>query len=211
MDSQRSHQSLETIPRRASPLKRMSQASLTAIPEAVRPRPRTRLVVDASGRARTEVIPAGEGSVADNRKSFGLWDGDDDDTDEDIAITSQRNSFAYLSDSLRRRPSKHARVDSDPDRFDASKRPVSSASVNNLASRLETTPIGKRSSSDVGYRRFSSGSFAGSLPGDNISPSREVTIKDDDSTDAQAALKKVMESRAKRQGLSYLYHTSKSC
>jgi hypothetical protein len=202
VDSHRTSESLESIARRASPLKRHSQASLSAIPEAIRPRPRTRLVVDSSGRARTEVVPAEESSAADTNKSFGLWDDDDDDTDEDIAITSQRNSFAYPSESLRRRPSKHARVNSDPDRFDVMKRPVSSASVNSLASRLETTPIGKRSSGDMAFRRFS-GNFGGSLVGDGISPSKEGSTTDDVSSDAQAALKKVVESRAKRQGLWY--------
>jgi hypothetical protein len=202
MDSQRSIQPLESIPRRASPLKRISQASLTAIPETVRPRPRTRLVVDATGRARTEVVPADESSLDDSKKSFGLWDDDDDDTDEDIAITSQRNSFAYPSESLRRRPSKHARVDSDSDRFDISKRPVSSASINSLASRLETTPIGKRASGDIASRRFSASSFGTTLNGDNSSPSKDSTTTEAAPYDAQTALKRVMEDRAKRQGSS---------
>jgi hypothetical protein len=200
VDSQKGFQPLESIPRRASPLKRMSQTSLTAIPETVRPRPRTRLVVDASGRARTEVVPAENGSHDDNKKSFGLWD-DDDDTDEDIAITSQRNSFAYPSESLRRRPSKHARVDSDSERHDILTRPVSSASINSLASRLESTPIGKRATGDVAFRRFSAGSFGGSLTGDNRSPSKDSNATmDAASYDAQAALKKVVQDRARRQG-----------
>jgi hypothetical protein len=205
IDPQRSTQHLERVPRTASPLKRNSQASLSAIPEAVRPRPRTRLVVDANGHARTEVVPMDEPSMADNRKSFGLWDDDDDDSDEDVLVTSQRNSFAFPSESLKRRPSKHARVDSDSDRYDVSKRPVSSASVNSLASRLETTPFGKRLSGDINYKRFSSGSFGGSIV-DNISPSRESSAPEENPTDAQGALKKVMEGRARRQGLRCFVH-----
>ncbi|KAF2431342.1 hypothetical protein EJ08DRAFT_659943 [Tothia fuscella] len=202
IDSAKSNQGLDGIQRRASPLKRNSQISLSAIPEAVRPRPRTRLVVDAFGRARTEVVPAMESSVPDISESLSRWDDDGESTtdEEEVGITSQRNSFAFSSDSLRRRPSKHARVDSDPDRFDVSKRPVSSASMNSLASRLETTPIGKRSSIDFNYnRRFSSGSFGGSLASDGITPSKDNFSANEISTDAQAALKKVVEGRVRRQ------------
>jgi hypothetical protein len=194
MESQRSFQSIESIARRASPLKRNSQISLLAIPEA-RPKPRTRLIIDDNGRARTETVHSSAEEPIDLRKSLGFWADDDEDSeDDDIIITSQRNSFAFPSDHLKRRPSKHARTDSDPDRYDPMKRPVSSASMASLSSRLEATPIGKRSSANSNYRRASSGNYAGSLSAENMRALQESAM-DEDSTDAQGALRKLMEGR----------------
>jgi hypothetical protein len=198
VDSQRSLQGIENIARRASPLKRNSQISLMAIPE-VRSKPKTRLVIDDNGRARTETVHASSEEPIDLRKSLGFWVDDDEDSEDDVIITSQRNSFAFPSDQLKRRPSKHARTDSDPDRFDPMKRPVSSASMASLTSRLEATPIGKRSSASSSYRRASSGSFAGSLSAENMRALQESAM-DEDSTDAQGALRKLMEGR-RRNGI----------
>lgn len=195
-ETQRASQIIEQVERRSSPLKRHSQLSLTSIPEAVRPRPKTRLVVDEDGRARTETIDVDD-SRRDSRHGFDVWD--DDSSDEDIPVNSQRNSYSFNPEEMQRRSSKHARTGSDLDRFDPSKRPVSSASISSLASRLEATPIGKRSSKEINYRRFSSGSFSGSLSSNIVNPNKEDEMIGAD-TDAQAALKKMMESRSQRQG-----------
>lgn len=194
VDSQRSMQAAEAIVRRSSPLKRNSSLSLQAIPEVLRTKPKMRLVVDENGRATTETVDNLEEEPLDPRKSLGFWKDDDDDSEDDAMLISQRNSFAYPSDQLRRRPSKHARVDSDPDRFDPMKRPVSSASMASLTTRLEATPIGKRSSATSNYRRASSGSFAGILSAENIRALQESAV-DEESSDAQGALRKLMEGR----------------
>lgn len=199
-ETQRGSQIIEQVERRSSPLKRHSQLSLTAIPEASRSRPKTRLVVDEDGRARTETIGAVDGPI-DDRHGFDIWD---DSSDEEIQVNSQRNSYGIHPEQMQKRSSKHARTGSDLDRFDPHKRPVSSASVSSLTARLETTPLGKRSSRELNFRRFSSGSFSGSLTVSNASPDKEIEMGDD-GTDAQAALKRIMDSRPRRQGkLIYL-------
>ncbi|KAF2396419.1 hypothetical protein EJ06DRAFT_524784 [Trichodelitschia bisporula] len=197
IDSRGHAQSSENIPRRPSPLKRNSQTSLTSIPESsIRPRPRTRLVIDETGRARTETVD--QGSEVEIPRSFATWN-DDDESEEDPVITSQRNSFAFQPDPPRR--GKHARMDSDPNRFDVSKRPLSAASISSLSSRLGSAS--QRSSGDLGnsnFRRFSMSNFGGSLSAaDSESPSKDSVTTDDDSGDAQAALRRVMEGRMKRQ------------
>ena len=196
VEPQQFGQVIEQIGRRSSPLKRHSQLSLSSIPEAIRPRPRTRLVIDESGRATTETVPADEPFQPDGKNFSGVWD-DASSDEEEIGITSQRNSFIMPVEPLQRRSSKHARTGSESDRFEVSKRPVSSASISSLASRLETTPLGKRSSremKDLNHRRFSSGSFV-----ENMSLNKDDGVADD-STDAQAALKKLVGGRSRRQG-----------
>jgi hypothetical protein len=195
-ETQRASQIIEQIERRPSPLKRHSQLSLSAIPEAARSRPKTRLVVDEDGRARTETIGMTD-SPRDHQDGFSGWD--EDSSDEEIFTNSQRNSFGLNPDQLQRRSSKHARTGSDLDRFDPNKRPVSSASISSLTSRLESTPLGKRSSKEINYRRFSSGSYSGSLSTNIVNSNQDEEMRDDGS-DAQAALKKMMESRTRRQG-----------
>jgi hypothetical protein len=124
-DSQSSH---EHLPRKPSPLKRLSQASLTSIPEAGRPsRIRTRLVVDESGTARTETFTDDE-TDRTNRRSVSQWD-DDYSSDDDPVMTSQRNSLVFPSSSMR----KHLR-DDEFEFMGQFKRPLSSASIGSLSS-----------------------------------------------------------------------------
>jgi hypothetical protein len=126
-DSQSSH---EHLPRKPSPLKRLSQASLTSIPEATRPsRTRTRLVVDESGTARTETF-ADDETERMNRRSISRWD-DEYSSDDDPIMTSQRNSLVFPSNSMR--PGKHLR-DDEFEFMGQFKRPLSSASIGSLSS-----------------------------------------------------------------------------
>jgi hypothetical protein len=190
-------QALENAARKNSPLKRLSQASLTSIPEAIRPRPRPRLVVDESGRARTETDPI-DVDPANEPKS--LWDDDDDSDSDELVVPSQRNSFAYPSDHVR--SAKHARNDSGDQSFNASKRPLSSASLASITSRLEATPLGKKSarnSMDSNYHRFSMGSFVGSQTGEGSNDGE--ALNEETSSDAQSALKSMVEQRAKKKGI----------
>ncbi len=187
-------QALENAARKPSPLKRLSQASLTSIPEAIRPRPRPRLVIDErTGSATIDVDPANE--------PRSLWDDDDDDSDSDeLAVPSQRSSFAYPSDHVR--SAKHARNDSGDQSFNASKRPLSSASLASITSRLEATPLGKKSardSMDSNYRRFSMGSLVGSQAGEGSNDGE--ALGEEASSDAQSALKSMVEQRARKKGI----------
>ncbi|KAF1811538.1 hypothetical protein P152DRAFT_450241 [Eremomyces bilateralis CBS 781.70] len=143
-----------SIPRKPSPLKHLSQAALTSIPESnPRPRPRTRLVIDESGRARTETEPTpaspshastnSHSSTATNPHRFGsgshAWlaassDTDDDDDDlDDPAIHSQRSSFLFQPEPPSgvvgsARKAKHARIDSN-ERIEVAKMPRSSSAA----------------------------------------------------------------------------------
>jgi len=183
-----STQTLEIAARKPSPLKRLSQASLSSIPESSRPRPRTRLVIDESGSARTETDPV------DMDEPTSVWDEADSDDDEDLAIPSQRNSFIFPTEPSR--SGKHARNDSGEQSFSASKRPLSSASLASLTARLESTPLGKknpRDSLDGNSRRFSMGSFA-SLQGQGQGSNDDV-FGEEDTSDARAAVMKLIQER----------------
>lgn len=192
-ESRTGAQSLDAA-RKPSPLKRLSQASLSSIPESMRPLPRTRLVIDESGRARTETEPV------DVPESRSLWDDVDSDDEDELAVPSQRNSFINPTESFR--SSKHARNDSGDQPFSASKRPLSSASLASLTSRLESTPLGKknpRDSMDSSYRRFSMGSFASSQ---SQSQGNDDVFVEEDSSDARAAVMKLIQER---NGMMKLY------
>ncbi|RMZ66313.1 PHD finger domain [Pyrenophora seminiperda CCB06] len=57
---------LSTIPRRSSPLKRQSGGSMELIPEIRKPR--IRLIIDMTGRARTETVAAEDDDVVEERQ-----------------------------------------------------------------------------------------------------------------------------------------------
>jgi len=194
-------QAAENIPRKPSPLKRLSQVSLSSIPEgAFRLRPRTRLVIDDSGTARTETVTESDDD-APKRLSFGHWP-DEDSSEEDAFISSQRNSLVFSSDLLR--PTKHARIDSDDEDGGLYKRPLSSTSLSSLTSRMGATPLGRKISMDA-RRRLSQESQSSSLADRDreVASSSQDTIlgrvsDDDDSGDAQNALKKLVGERMRR-------------
>ncbi|KAF2622510.1 hypothetical protein BU25DRAFT_352061 [Macroventuria anomochaeta] len=109
------------IPRRSSPLKRANSGVLKAIPEIIR-RPRTRLIIDETGRARTETVPAEEDEATprDMRRTSqtsmrhqypALWEEGDteSDSDEPQPILSRNSSFSIPQPQ--RRASKHARTE----------------------------------------------------------------------------------------------------
>lgn len=194
------------IPRRSSPLKRQSGGSLMAIPEVRRPK--TRLVIDETGRARTETVPADEDddvrtdirrdSQKDMRKQYpGLWADDDSDSEPDEQITLSRNTSFNLP---QRRSSKHARADSgDLNRSNSFKvpRPSSrpSSGVFDKASFETIRPI--RRVADNPNRRFSMMDFPTSF-GD-IKEDEDQAMPDSPG-DALGALKKAVEGRQKRIG-----------
>ncbi|KAF2492433.1 hypothetical protein BU16DRAFT_114240 [Lophium mytilinum] len=193
------------IPRKSSPLKRQSQGSLTSIPEKIRARPRTRLVIDESGHARTETDPVQEemDTREDHQPQYpGLWNEDEDtESASDHAVLSRNTSFNIPAPS--RRAPKHARADSTLDRSDSFKMPRP-----NVMS-FEKTPFGfSRSSSNLNqqmntqktsnnpFRRYSMSSFGGSF-GETKTEEPQITPLDS-AGDAQGALKQVVEDRLKR-------------
>ncbi|KAF1954758.1 hypothetical protein CC80DRAFT_416581 [Byssothecium circinans] len=194
------------IPRRSSPLKRQSGGSLMAIPEVRRPK--TRLVIDETGRARTETVPVEEAEMSGGnvrraslsqkelrRQYPGLWSGDDSDTEEDEPVTLSRNTSFNMP---QRRPSKHARADSGEllrsNSFKIarpSSRPSSSAFDK---SSFETIRPARRVA-DNAHRRFSMMDFPTSS---NDTNETEDQAMPDSPGDALGALKKVVEGRNKR-------------
>lgn len=198
---------IQNIPRRSSPLKRSSGGLLGAIPEVRRPR--TRLIVDESGRARTETVPAEEDeddrethrNPQDHRRQYPeLWADDDSDTEDDESpqtITLSRNTSFNLQ---QRHPSKHARNDSGEIQQTNSFKmprpaPRPSSGVYDKASFDNSRPA--RRVADNSYRRFSMMDFPTSTTethdGDQQMP--------DSPGDALGALKKAVEGRQKHRSV----------
>lgn len=209
MDSRSSGSAaIPNIPRRSSPLKRSSGGSLLAIPEARRPR--TRLIIDESGRARTETVSAEDDddfreprrNPEDLRKQYpGLWTDDESDTDDDEppqTVTLSRNTSFNMP---QRHPPKHARNDSEElNRSNSFKipRPTSrpSSGVFDKASFDTVRPV--RRVADNAHRRFSMMDFPTSM---NATQDREDQLMPDSPGNALGALKKAVEGRQKQRSV----------
>ncbi|KAF1947416.1 hypothetical protein EJ02DRAFT_333800 [Clathrospora elynae] len=196
-----------TIPRRSSPLKRQSVGSLKSIPEVRRPR--TRLIIDETGRARTETVPAKDdeetpriirqASQQDLRRQYpGLYEEDDTESegDEPALIMSRNNSFTVPQPE--RRASKHARADSGGlERSHSFKiaRPASRPSTGafDKASFEPVRPL--RRAAENAARRFSMMDFPTSA--DSFRANEDQHMPDSPG-DALGALKKVVACRQQR-------------
>jgi hypothetical protein len=205
------------IPRRSSPLKRQNSGALKAIPEIIR-RPRTRLIIDETGRARTETVPAEgeETTPKDMRRTSqtsikhqypALWEEGDTESDEEEPQQTLSRNTSFCIPQPQRRASKHARTESSElSRNDSFKmaRPTS-----RTASRASSGAFDKasfdsvrtvRPSTENSSRRISmidlptTSSF-----GHQASRDRPVP---DSPGDALGALKKVVGSRQQRIGES---------
>jgi hypothetical protein len=193
------------IPRRSSPLKRGSGGSLLSVPEVRRPR--TRLVIDDTGRARTETVPAEDDvdtqsqTRSDTQKDLrsqypGLWAEDDSDTEPDEPVTLSRNT-SFTMPPQRRAP-KHARADSgDLTRSNSFKVPRPSLGMPDKSSFKTMRPV-KRPVADNYSRRFSMMDLPTSF-GD-VEKSEDQQMPDSPG-DAAGALKKMFEGRQKRIGI----------
>lgn len=111
------------IPRRSSPLKRANSGALKAIPETTR-RPRTRLIIDETGRARTETAPAEEEDVTprDMRRTSqttlrhqypALWEEGDTESESDEPQPTLSRNTSFVIPQPQRRASKHGRAESN--------------------------------------------------------------------------------------------------
>ncbi|EON62151.1 hypothetical protein W97_01370 [Coniosporium apollinis CBS 100218] len=198
------------IPRRSSPLKRQTQASLTAIPETAKPRARTRLVIDEDGRARTEVVhDDDEPTQSKAMRSFSSVQLDDDsDTESDGSthVPSQNNSFAF--EPPKRRTSKHARTDSDSPRSNSFKIPRSSSSLALRADSLGAARTDfadvpgqgvRRTQTNVPRRKSSITSLTGSFGGGDSRRPQAVSTASHADGDAHSALRRVVEGRQRVQ------------
>lgn len=204
-----------TIPRRSSPLKRQSGGSLRSIPEIRRPR--TRLIIDESGRARTETVPVEDAdetpkdvrktSQKDVRRQYpGLWEEDDTDSEEDDApaITISRNtSFNIPPANIQpphRHSSKHARSESGGlERSNSFKmpRPASRPSSGAFDKASFETVRPARKVVDNASRRFSMMDFPTSF--ESFTEPEDQHMQDAPG-DALGALKKVVAGRQQRIG-----------
>jgi hypothetical protein len=208
-----------TIPRRSSPLKRQSGgslavapgAALTSIPEIRRPR--TRLIIDETGRARTETVPVEDtedtprvvqrSSQKDVRRQYpGLWDEDETESENDELppALSRNASFNIPQPQPLRRATKHARSDSGAlERSNSFKIPRPSSRTSSGAfdkASFETVrPV--RKVVENTQRRFS----AMDLPTmfDGVEENDDALMPDSPG-DALGALKKVVAGRQQRAG-----------
>jgi hypothetical protein len=205
-----------TIPRRSSPLKRQS-GGLGSIPEIRRPR--TRLIIDETGRARTETVPA-EGSTEDTprapqqtsqrdvrRQYPGLWDEDDTESEDDEPppVMSRNTSFTMPQPLPlpQRRTSKHARSDSGAlERSNSFKipRPASRPAANAAFDKASFEPVRgpARKVLDSSHRRFS----MLDLP---TQYDAQEPPASDSSGNALGALKQVVAGRQLRAGMLPLH------
>lgn len=192
---ERSGQNSDHIPRKPSPLKRLSQASLSSIAERRRSsRHRTRLVVDDTGTARTEIY--NDDDAKSSRRSFSMW-GDDDSSDDDRIINSARNSFALPAD-YPRPITKLQRGEGEHDGFDL-ERPPSSTSLSSISSNRQSGLFRRSISLNI-KNRLSQASFSDFEGLDHLNESSQETImgEEEGCGDAQDALKKLVGGRLRR-------------
>ena len=176
-----------------------------SIPEVRRPK--TRLVIDETGRARTETVSAEEDDSRmqahretqnDLRRQYpGLYDDDDTESDDDEPpVTLSRNASFNVP---RRRTSKHARADSgDLQRSNSFKMARPSSNVFDKSSFDTIRPVKK--SADSAFRRFSMMDFPTSFTDSKDTGDQPMP---DSPGDAQGALKKVVAGRQKRIGTMF--------
>lgn len=202
-----------TISRRSSPLKRQGGA-LTSIPEIRRPR--TRLIIDETGRARTETVPMDEEetpritrqtSQQDVRRQYpGLWDEDDSESedDEEPQVTLSRNASFNIPQALpQRRSSKHARTDSGGlERANSFKIPRPASRPGSVAfDKAPFEPVRpsvRRVVDDNPHRRFSMMDLRTSF--ETVKESEDQHMPDSPGN-ALGALKKVVAGRQQRAGM----------
>jgi hypothetical protein len=207
------------IPRRSSPLKRANSGALKVIPEIIR-RPRTRLIIDETGRARTETVLAEEddnisretrrSSQTSTRQQYpALWEGDTESDSDEPQPTLSRNTSFNIPQPQRR--AKHARIESNElSKNNSSKtarpasRTTSRASSSAYDKALFDSVRTARPSSQSSSRRITmvdvpaTASFGSQTSDHNVMP--------DSPGDALGALKKVVGSRQERIG-----KTQRSC
>ncbi|KAK7526212.1 uncharacterized protein IWZ02DRAFT_212995 [Phyllosticta citriasiana] len=199
---------LNEPPRRNSPLKRGNQTSLTAILEHAATRPKTRLVVDQHGNARTETV-RGEGSPrrsVDHRARYsGLWE-DDSDSDRGNNQHNPSQHKTLQGTSMSRRNSGKSRVGSFLSRSQTTKT-LRSSSIGSFTGELsrrlgrlstETTPIKLGSFEDLRRDGMCQGEGLGENMRNDGKFLPEGRNSEDD--DAQDALKRMLEeTKMKRQ------------
>lgn len=203
------------IPRRSSPLKRANSGALKAIPEVMR-RPRTRLIIDETGRARTETVSADDEEVTprDMRRTSqtsirhqypALWEEGDTESDSDEPQPTLSRNTSLSIPQPQRRVSKHARTESNElSRTNSSKvaRPASRNTSRTSSGAFDKASFDSvrtvRTSSQNASRRISlvdvptTSSFSSQTSSHNLVP--------DSPGDALGALKKVVGSRQERIG-----------
>jgi hypothetical protein len=195
------------IPRRSSPLKRQNSGSLKSIPEIRRPR--TRLIIDETGRARTETVSPDDEDATPRvvRKSShtskqqypALWEeGDTESDDEPPPVLSRNASFNIPQPQ--RRASKQARIEgNDLPRSNVLNlaRPRMASSAFDKASFDSVRPV--KRPVDNNARRFSMMDMPTSF--DDIQKHKHQQVPDSPG-DALGALKKMVAGRQQRTGMA---------
>lgn len=199
-----------TIPRHWSPLKRQGSGSLKAIPELRRPR--TRLVVDEMGHARTETVHTEEEdektprvaqkvSRKDLRQLYpGLWEEGDTDSEDDEPAPAISRQASFNVPQPHRRSSKYARVDSVALERSNSYQMSHPSKLSSGTSDRSSFQTARHTKKPVGY---SSRSFSMVDLPTSLGNSRDRTDQSilDSPGDALGALKKVVAGRQQKRGM----------
>ena len=190
---------LSTIPRRSSPLKRQSGGSMKPIPEIRKPR--TRLIIDETGRARTETVSAEDddetprairrASQQDPRRQYpGLYEQEESGSEEDEPAPVLSRNPSFTIPQPERRAPKHARTDSGGFEGGAFFKVARAASRPSGAFDMTSfQPTRSTRASEAGYASQRSASADHSRECETHSPG-----------DALGALKKVVGERQQRIG-----------
>lgn len=175
-------------------------------------RPRTRLIIDETGRARTETVPVEEEEIPrvtrqpsqkDVRHQYpGLWDEDDTESEDDEPPVTLSRNTSFNIPQPQRRSAKHARADSGGlERSNSFKmpRPASrpSSGAFDKAPFDAVRPV--RRVVDNAHRRFSMMDFPTSF---DEAKNIEDQHMPDSPGDALGALKKVVAGRQQRAGMA---------
>ncbi|KAJ4364778.1 hypothetical protein N0V95_000727 [Ascochyta clinopodiicola] len=212
------------IPRRSSPLKRANSGALKVIPEIIR-RPRTRLIIDETGRARTETVSAEEDettpremrrtSQTSMRHQYpALWEEGDTESDSDEPQPTMSRNTSFSIPQPQRRTSKHARTESSELSRNNSFKMARPSS--RTTSRASSGAFDKASFDSVRTIRPQSQNASRRLSMADVhttsslsSQASSHTPMPDSPGDALGALKKVVGSRQERIGKIYKSRTHK--
>lgn len=197
-----------TIPRRMSPLKRSNGAALKSIPETRRPR--TRLIIDETGRARTETETVDEedtpkpmrrpSQTVIRRQYPGLWEeGESESEDDEPAPMISRNTSLNVPQP-QRRASKHARADSgNLDRANSFKIPRPSSRTSTGAFDKASFEVARPTRRPIERPTRSLSMMEFPKPVDHFNIKESINNSPPDSPgDALGALKKVVAGRQQR-------------
>lgn len=194
------------VPRRSSPLKRVTRNSLSSIAETLPPRPRTSVVltVDSKGRARAETRVLDPSPTKALKSRYpNLWDDSDDDSDSDHSTQFSNQNASFSSSRTAERHSKVARLEPSLEGLEGLHLPRSNSSASMRATPSKAAYAAaaqlRRQSSVKKPQHHPSHTRRNTMQSLNNSftdlPSMTSSSEDMSLGDAGAALRQAMEGR----------------